>query len=1035
MARPKVTVPVLSSGDRVMAALERDGHRDLERQRTLDAGRGSLDGDEGEGLPTAIEHFQALSRKAALAMHLADQGIKTRHVLKGGPDWKFAAQRRKQELKDFLALVLNSGALMAKTSQTMRSLHGPLFSIDKQAFDGAALMNMIARAMHDVKAAVVTTVYLDHVQRMQSDYRLAERRYKELQAQFKEARTTYLQEVSLLRDHVRTRGDPLDGISLDVTWFYDPTQTLMESEKAFFLNLLREKLKMIFEENPQVTKTFDFGQIEKLAQQVESQEQRELKEALKKKCDEYHDLEKYCHEVAKWNNSGGAKGEMPSFGAQEEALAAKERLVEELFAEKEKLRKQFEAEEHSRLSVQEERDYLFNQYNDELATSGSLQTRFNEVTSQVASLEADLSKEKATINHLEEALREAQQKNSSLQKKFKRRSSSRKSGGVALEDEALPDRLGEESLDMEKSAEPLKQQRTLSPVRAREADDAGGQGEVRQDSKESQGEDIRTAEEKAEDAIELTVEEVSKENAELKRKNEELMRMLDKHLQSAASREVEDSIDVAEEFSEYAAALGVGVPSMRKREALEARTCSCGNVLMDDSMFCRKCGAEWTDESQKTQSGTVATISTKIGDLDQALSSAVDNLNRLRTAMANFDSLKSQERGEQSGLPLMADGTGENHGGAGGGAGAGTGEAGCVVAANGASEGAGAWMVKLMTAEEEVAHLQREKLCAEAQMLIERSKDAFRSAAAYDVFQTPGETCTCQCAEELDILRQLFNKLKTLCTQLVTKLQAAVVLNSKLSGTLASVQKTLDATASAMGTSAAELAGSGDLQSKIARSLRGIKEAKHRCVYHRLYEDAANRDERRRRRMALLEETCAVMHYADGVDHPIQGAFRSHAISSGTESADHAHSRYEQDGRMIPQDEHAAKLHSATVPVGRLNQPAGWSMKRPSHAETSASLGKTSGQLRSSPSGRSEQPPGPAPLDLLVVGHHKESAPSGRISPSPVAHGQTTARSPSPALGVVGVQSARRSVAAASAGRDELLPPVTNPRRRQSARQ
>merc|ERR1712032_844702 len=134
---------------------------------------------------------------------------------------------------------------------------------------------------------------MDHFSKMTNNVDRNNEKMRNLQQQFKDARASYLKEVAMLRDHVRTRGDPMIGQSMDVTFFFEPTETLSAAEKDFMLECLREKLKMIVEANPTCARTYDFGQIEKLASQVEKQQVTQLKEALKKKCDENLELEHY----------------------------------------------------------------------------------------------------------------------------------------------------------------------------------------------------------------------------------------------------------------------------------------------------------------------------------------------------------------------------------------------------------------------------------------------------------------------------------------------------------------------------------------------------------------------------------------------------------------------------------------------------------------------------------------------------------------------------------------------------------------------
>eukprot|EP00747_Dinoflagellata_sp_TGD_P041390 gnl/TRDRNA2_/TRDRNA2_141455_c1_seq1.p1 gnl/TRDRNA2_/TRDRNA2_141455_c1~~gnl/TRDRNA2_/TRDRNA2_141455_c1_seq1.p1 ORF type:complete len:787 (-),score=175.16 gnl/TRDRNA2_/TRDRNA2_141455_c1_seq1:121-2481(-) len=79
-------------------------------------------------------------------------------------------------------------------------------------------------------------------------------------------------------------------INFDVVQFYEPTQSLLPEESGFALNVISEKLKMIFDVNPTIAPVHNFGQIERMKEMLERHEITKLRKELKNQNKKMNDL-------------------------------------------------------------------------------------------------------------------------------------------------------------------------------------------------------------------------------------------------------------------------------------------------------------------------------------------------------------------------------------------------------------------------------------------------------------------------------------------------------------------------------------------------------------------------------------------------------------------------------------------------------------------------------------------------------------------------------------------------------------------------
>eukprot|EP00928_Gymnodinium_smaydae_P016042 TRINITY_DN1597_c0_g3_i2.p1 TRINITY_DN1597_c0_g3~~TRINITY_DN1597_c0_g3_i2.p1 ORF type:complete len:955 (+),score=181.69 TRINITY_DN1597_c0_g3_i2:53-2917(+) len=155
---------------------------------------------------------------------------------------------------------------------------------------------LAASTIHAVKVWTARSVWKDHVEPLRSELDQTLRNYNALRDQFKEVRSTYLREVAALRDDVRVRGDPETSLGKDqlkdITHFLEPMRMLQSDELTFALEVVKEKLKMIFESNPSVTIATGFGQIERLKELLVNSEISRLKDLANKRSAELLDSER-----------------------------------------------------------------------------------------------------------------------------------------------------------------------------------------------------------------------------------------------------------------------------------------------------------------------------------------------------------------------------------------------------------------------------------------------------------------------------------------------------------------------------------------------------------------------------------------------------------------------------------------------------------------------------------------------------------------------------------------------------------------------
>ncbi|CAJ1406954.1 unnamed protein product [Effrenium voratum] len=267
-----------------------------------------------------------------------------RHRRRASSSSRQAARRIAEPLTDaeeaFLGKVLSFVPLMARTSKLLRPF------LDGECVDDINLRKLAARTIHQAKVMTTRTVWKDLVEPLKEEINTSKHRHTNLQDQFNEARSEFLREIAALRDEARVRGDPAkmleqSGQLKDVMFFFEPMKTLQPHELQYCLEVIKEKLKMIFEGNASVTQTVNFGQIERLKELLVSSEVAKQKDLLLKKAAEILELEKERRHLQRELAIASKMGREARFGA-ESACVASENVLATVSAESEQLRAEVE---------------------------------------------------------------------------------------------------------------------------------------------------------------------------------------------------------------------------------------------------------------------------------------------------------------------------------------------------------------------------------------------------------------------------------------------------------------------------------------------------------------------------------------------------------------------------------------------------------------------------------------------------------------------------------------------------------------------
>ncbi|CAE7538843.1 unnamed protein product [Symbiodinium microadriaticum] len=212
-----------------------------------------------------------------------------------------------EDHQHFVGQVLSNAQLMAQSSRAMRAVHESLLTgaeeLNEKPLDRVQLLSFLAKAVHDMKLCTAHLCWHDFVKPLRERKDELELGLQRLRTQLRMTRETYLKEVSALRDHARSRWDPMDGFA-DVVLFYEPLQSLEPEEKSFMAEMVREVIKSLVDVNPEFARVVNSGQIDRLIFEAHQKQLDDLQQKLDQKSARVKEL----LEVKQYLESQMAKG-------------------------------------------------------------------------------------------------------------------------------------------------------------------------------------------------------------------------------------------------------------------------------------------------------------------------------------------------------------------------------------------------------------------------------------------------------------------------------------------------------------------------------------------------------------------------------------------------------------------------------------------------------------------------------------------------------------------------------------------------------
>eukprot|EP00931_Biecheleriopsis_adriatica_P017660 TRINITY_DN12581_c0_g1_i9.p1 TRINITY_DN12581_c0_g1~~TRINITY_DN12581_c0_g1_i9.p1 ORF type:complete len:1177 (+),score=222.87 TRINITY_DN12581_c0_g1_i9:63-3593(+) len=917
-----------SSVQRVEAALRADVQRSRKRQLTaaqviVRSARAfeSDEEDDAEGLKFSHSAAARLQKRVHLlgtVKILANKGVTFKHL----SSWKNVgfkcATSEKHQL--FIGSILGSPRLMAQSARSMRSMHSYFFPPEPEAVSGvpeqlnrSALLHEIARVVHEVKVTTAHTCWFDVVKSLQDTKAEMIQNLEEIKGKFNQARTSYLEELSQLRDAVRVRSDPLDDRSFDVVYQFEPLNVLTDREKKFMVSVVREVMKMMVEKNP-----IELGQVERLMSQVEGNEVTELRALVTKQKLEIDQMRSAILQMEsadmkkRYDQPATSAVSGPSSASYQQMLA----LLEE--------------------QLQDLRSELWNS-----------QTEAKNASAELDCLKAEREELSYGLQHQENQKvllqEEVDQMNESLKK-------------LETSNRELEKKLDKAKADLKESKSDVKRLRKMAD-RRKKTDEA-----MHADYPEEQTAELTEKLCDMEQQRDCALKDVEK----LEKRVGEMQALLSEHAAQSFRRSAEEAVDDVDDLVDYADnLLCPGLKTYSKK----VRACRCGNVLVEDAIFCRKCGTEWDEEADFQQDEDVdilvmaiQTLEEQMKEVEATLSArarenevhstphgavgkahadassrdtwAVETEPRSHSADAGGGNINEGSTQRKSSVKLREDWVHEGHStphGANGKVRADTSSRDtCSVETEPGSHSSDAsgenisdgstqlkssvklreglrpvqldafddqdtsttvtsstttitseqkqmqWHIECIELQQRLDDLRRKKVHAEARLLVKRAKAASDGAGVYkdgtqehEIVETGGHLCdqeNCPCAKELASVKQCLKVVRSLCSQMGLKLKSVAAENVQLSGSLHSMQESLE--------SASQVVGSHSEGSEVLTSIkRSLDKTKKQTVlapvFARLHNNAGNtsgsRIKRRREMEAELNKKTYEQIYA--VDH------------------------------------------------------------------------------------------------------------------------------------------------------------------------
>eukprot|EP00913_Durusdinium_trenchii_P014474 g13578.t1 len=228
----------------------------------------------------------------------------------------------------------------------------------------------------------------------------------------------------------------------------------------------------------------------------------------------------------------------------------------------------------------------------------------------------------------------------------------------------------------------------------------------------------------------------------------------------------------------------------------QVRLCRCGNVLMDDARFCRKCGGQWTPgeaggASSQQLAAEVSSLRMKIQESEQVLREFTKESGASTGTESSFT--MSRIFRPKDGAMLQVE----------------------EISQEELQQRDELLRQRTRLSSRHLEELKQGKLLAEAKLLAQRCMDLSKESGV-DVMAALDEealTCfgcdgvNCQYRRQVEVLQEMVKTLRGLCDQLSERLQQATGEHLQMSMALTSMQGSLEAAAQAVEQTSQERVG------------------------------------------------------------------------------------------------------------------------------------------------------------------------------------------------------------------------------------
>lgn len=299
--------------------------------RSLDVALKALQCDADKA-KNAQERFKVAANSVKVSYNIASRwghtGVRVGHV-KHLTD--FSLQVPEEKEVDFLGRVVNKVQLMKETSRLLGAVRLQLYGDSDTApnLDPAVMMRLVVEKVHKLKICTARACWLE-IQDDMKELKSLREDVPRLKDRHISAQSEYLKEVSTLRDALRHREDHCADMShKDVVMYYEPFAHLDSNLQDLTLEVTREKVKMLFDTNPELTGKANGKQLQLMSALVESRQLSEAKEALKRKSQEVEELKFRVREHEMKERKQERESGNP-FGVSPDAMLAMDREVQTL---------------------------------------------------------------------------------------------------------------------------------------------------------------------------------------------------------------------------------------------------------------------------------------------------------------------------------------------------------------------------------------------------------------------------------------------------------------------------------------------------------------------------------------------------------------------------------------------------------------------------------------------------------------------------------------------------------------------------------